>query len=103
MPKEFEVRVKIWKEGKTIIIEAMDFPLVTQGDTIPEALDNFKDAFNLAMQDQELRHKIEEAQLKVARQISQKAPIIELRFPYLPLELTQSYAQNTAFVWQRTT
>jgi len=59
--QDYNVRIKIWKDKKTkvFIVDAVDLPLITQGDDLYEALANFIDAFNLSIQHPDFKKKVE--------------------------------------------
>ena len=63
--QDYNVRIKIWKDKKTkvFIVDAVDLPLITQGDDLYEALANFIDAFNLSIQHPEFKNKVESFRL----------------------------------------
>lgn len=92
MTNNFEVRTKIWKEGKIFIIEAIDFPLVTQGNTFIEAINNFGDAFRLSLQDNEFRKNI----TKFTKALFYFMPVL----PYVELNIL--HAKTTSYIRQRT-
>ncbi|MBI4044147.1 MAG: hypothetical protein HY392_00385 [Candidatus Diapherotrites archaeon] len=48
------VRIKIWKEGKNIIVRNDDFHINTYGENLDEALENFHEAYLLTIEDKEL-------------------------------------------------
>lgn len=89
---DYEIKMRVWKEDSVYVIEAEDFPLVTQGRTFQEAVDNFADAFKLNMEDPEFKQAIEKFRLKTKEQ----SPILS------QVALDIQYAQTTRTIRQRT-
>lgn len=89
---DYDIKTKIWKEKKVFVIEAVDIPLVTQGNDLTDAVDNFADAFILSIQDEEFKRKAEPFRIKEGQA---NIPI------GIPLELILPHGQITSLVRQR--
>lgn len=48
------IQVKIYKGGKFYIAECVDLPVVTQGRTLDEAVENVKEAVSLNLEGEDL-------------------------------------------------
>lgn len=46
-----QVTIKVWREGKNIVVRNDRFHINTFGKNLEEALENFHDAFRLAIED----------------------------------------------------
>lgn len=46
-----QVTIKVWREGKNVVVRNDRFHINTFGKNLEEALENFHDAFRLAIED----------------------------------------------------
>ena len=53
------VLVEVWKEDDVFIIRAQNHNVTTQGDTFDGALKNFKEAFLLYIEDDDVQKQLE--------------------------------------------
>lgn len=56
---KFEVKAKIWAEGRFFVIKSDELGITTQGETAAEARENFIDALKLSLKDPDFKKRIE--------------------------------------------
>lgn len=54
-----DVDVLVWREGGYYIIKSGLFGTVTQGRTLKEAIENFREAFELSLEDADFRRMVQ--------------------------------------------
>ncbi len=93
----YSIRVKIFKDAKAVVIDAIDIPLVTQGRNEQEAVSNFSDAFNVSMKDPDFAKQAEQYKLENQQRPGDVSTafvtITELTTPHA--EVTDNYRNRT--------
>lgn len=60
LTNEMRINVLIWREDDAFIVRSVDFGTTTQGRTMREAMSNFKEAFELSMEDEDFRRMVKQ-------------------------------------------
>ncbi len=53
-----KIDVVMWREGTWLVVKSPKFGTTTQGRTLREAINNFKEAFELSLEDDEFKRMV---------------------------------------------
>ncbi|MBI5035873.1 hypothetical protein HZC09_00880 [Candidatus Micrarchaeota archaeon] len=101
----FDIKFKIKRDGKFWFIEAISYPVFTQGKTRAEAIDNFKDAFKLYAQDLDAQciHPELKRLFEYPKTDRLSVPqVVSLAIPLPPLVLSSAYEPPANSIWKST-